>query len=90
MAPANDAVSGLTLPGSTSAFAIEAVGAGSRAARAGIQPGDRLVRIDHQAVRGPDEIRRLMRARPELPRLLEIERGDRRLAMILPPVPATP
>lgn len=64
-------------------YRIDAVVPDSRAAAAGIEPGDRLVRIDHLEPRSPAQVQRLFSDTQTLPVLLDIERGERRLAVLV-------
>jgi S1-C subfamily serine protease len=68
---------------STERYTIEGVIPGSRAALAGIAPGDRVVRIDHAEPRSLAQVRRVLADDRTLPVLLEIERADRRFAIVL-------
>ncbi|MDA1184583.1 MAG: PDZ domain-containing protein [Acidobacteria bacterium] len=64
-------------------YRIEGVVPGSRAAAAGIEPGDRLVRIDHVAPRSRAQVQRIFADTRTLPVLLDIERGERRIAVLV-------
>jgi len=64
-------------------YRIDAVVADSRAAVAGIEPGDRLVRIDHAAPRNLAQVQQVFSDATTLPVLLDIERGERRLAILV-------
>jgi S1-C subfamily serine protease len=64
-------------------YRIDTVIPGSRAAMAGIEPGDRLVRIDHAEPRNLAQVQRIFADGKALPVLLEIERDDRRLAILV-------
>jgi membrane-associated protease RseP (regulator of RpoE activity) len=55
----------------------------SPAAVAGVEPGDRLVRIDHAAPRSLAQIQRIFADTQTVPVLLDIERGERRLAVLV-------
>jgi S1-C subfamily serine protease len=69
---------------STSAgFAIDGVEPGSRAARAGLRSGDRLLRIDYAAPRNVAQIERVLAAANRPSTLLEVARGDRRIAIFV-------
>ncbi|MDH3319082.1 MAG: RIP metalloprotease RseP [Betaproteobacteria bacterium] len=59
--------------------------AGSAAARAGLEKGDRVTRIDDRPVATWEDLVREVRRRPGLPTRLQIERGD--LSMILQVTP---
>lgn len=75
---------GLTLASTLETHRIESVEPGGPAARAGIQPGDRLVRIDHLEPRSAAQVRRALTAPRRAPLLLEVERGQRRIAIVIP------
>jgi membrane-associated protease RseP (regulator of RpoE activity) len=62
-------------------FTIDAVRPGSREQRAGLQPGDQLLRLDQVEPRTLDQVKRRLRA--PTPVLAEIARGRRRLAMLV-------
>jgi S1-C subfamily serine protease len=64
-------------------YRIEGVVPDSRAAVAGVEPGDRLVRIDHAEPRNLAQIRQIFEDSRTLPVLLDIERGERRLAVLV-------
>jgi len=55
----------------------------SRAAVAGIEPGDRLVRIDHAEPLSLEQVQQVFADATTLPVLLDIERGKRRLAILV-------
>lgn len=57
----------------------------SAALEAGVQPGDRLVALDGEAIRTFDDVRRYVSIRPETQILVTVERGSQRLD--LPMVP---
>jgi S1-C subfamily serine protease len=75
---------GLIMAPSSATYRIDAVVPDSRAARAGLRPGDRLVRIDRMAPRSAEQVRRILRARAAAPMLLEVARDARRIAIVLP------
>jgi S1-C subfamily serine protease len=62
-------------------FTIDAVRPGSREQRAGLQPRDQLLRIDHAEPRTLDHVKR--RLRGASPILLEVARERRRLAILV-------
>jgi membrane-associated protease RseP (regulator of RpoE activity) len=64
-------------------YRIDAVEPESRAAAAGIAPGDRLVRIDHAEPRNLAQVQQVFADTTTLPVLLDIERGKRRLAILV-------
>jgi S1-C subfamily serine protease len=65
-------------------YRIEAVAPGSRAALAGVLPGDRLVRIDRKALPNLAQVERTLSAGSPPARLLEVEREGRRMAILMP------
>jgi S1-C subfamily serine protease len=65
------------------AVTIRAVAPDSRAARAGLQPGDRVVAINRIAVGGTAALDRALSAGNRAPVLLEIERGSRRMLIVV-------
>ena len=64
-------------------YRIDAVVPDSRAAAAGIEPGDRLIRIDHAEPRSLAQVQQIFADTQTLPVLLDIERGNRRLAVLV-------
>jgi regulator of sigma E protease len=58
---------------------------GSPAATAGIQPGDRVVRAAGEPIASWQDLVKVIRARPEQPTPLEVERGGRVLTLELTP-----
>jgi membrane-associated protease RseP (regulator of RpoE activity) len=64
-------------------FAIQSVEPGSRASRAGLQSGDRVLRIDYSAPSRVAQIERALALAHRPATLLEIERGQRRVAVFL-------
>ncbi len=65
-------------------FRLDSVRSGTPAARAGLQAGDRLLRIDGEAPATLDDVRAALAPDREAPVLLELERGSRRTAVLLP------
>jgi hypothetical protein len=61
---------------------VEAVAAGSPAADAGLQPGDRILRINQQPVTAPEQIARLMSGAGDRA-FVDVARGDRRLGVLV-------
>jgi predicted metalloprotease with PDZ domain len=64
---------------------------GSPAARAGLQGGDRIIRINGETVTGPDDVVRAVSRLPAGSRVsvaVEAPRGVRMLAVVLAPAPA--
>src|SRR6267378_2436518 len=69
---------------------VDSVEDGSPAAKAGIQRGDLIVRVDRSPVRDPDELR-LLHDVPLGTRVsLELQRGSATLELSLAPAPLTP
>jgi len=60
---------------------------GSPAMRAGLKPADRIVAINHQPVKGWEELAQLIHAHPNREIILEIERGGERLSLSVVPEP---
>jgi regulator of sigma E protease len=58
---------------------------GSPAATAGIQPGDRVVRAAGEPIASWQDMVKVIRARPEQPTPLEVERGGRAVTLELTP-----
>jgi S1-C subfamily serine protease len=75
---------GLMLESAPKTYRIESVLPDGPAARAGIQPGDRLVRINRAEPRTAEQVMRAMTAAGRGPLLLEIERDQRRIAVVIP------
>lgn len=71
---------GIGLEPAPAGFTIGSVSAGSCGADAGLRPGDRIVRVGDVVPRDARELRRALDRRPVL---IEIERGPRRLGMLL-------
>jgi S1-C subfamily serine protease len=75
---------GLMLESAPKAYRIESVLPGSPAARAGIRPGDRVVRINRTEPRSAEQVMRAITTPRRRPLLLEIERDERRIAVVIP------
>ena len=78
---------GLTLepaPQTDRSYRIESVVSGSQASRAGLAPGDRLVRVDRSAPRTLQQAQRILSTKRSSPMLLEVEREGRRIAIVIP------
>jgi hypothetical protein len=71
---------GISLVPAPAGFTIGSVSAGSCGADAGLRPGDRILRVGDAVPRDARDLRRALGRRPVL---VEIERGARRLAMLL-------
>jgi membrane-associated protease RseP (regulator of RpoE activity) len=67
----------------TSGFGIEQIEPGSRAAAAGLQKGDRVIRLNYVVPRNVTPIERALAAADGPATLLEVDRGDRRIAIFL-------
>jgi len=80
---ADEVHSGLTLSMPPTGYPIDSVLPGSPADQAGIQPGDRLLKIDHQDPRSLDEVQRALAQSRGKPLHLVLERGERRWEVIL-------
>lgn len=78
---------GLTLASGSDPYRIVSVRPGSPAARAGLQPGDRLVGIDFAAPRSPEQVRKRFAAARPSPLWLEVDRDAHRIGILLPQVP---
>jgi len=74
---------GLVWESAPRSYRIDSVLPGSRAAAAGVELGDRLVRVDHAEPRNLAQVQRLFADERVLPVLLEIERDGRRLAILV-------
>lgn len=74
---------GIRLQTDGSGFPIASVLAGSREARAGLRAGDVLQRIDFAEPRDLGQLRRLLSGRTDKPVFLEVERGERRLGLLI-------
>jgi S1-C subfamily serine protease len=72
-----EAMAGISLESAASGYAVASVAVESRAAAAGLRPGDRIVRIENTAVSGPEAVRRLLAARRDAPTFVLVDRGDR-------------
>ena len=80
---------GLVLSTPPTGFVIDSVTPGSRAERAGIQPGDRLLEVNGRRVRSERELNRIVAASGEESLPVIVERGDRKRSFLLPtPLPA--
>ena len=75
---------GLVLSTPPTGFVIDSVTPGSRAERAGIQPGDRLLEVDGRRVRSERELNRIVAASGEKPMPVIVERGERKRSFLLP------
>ena len=63
------------LYGEVEGVLVREVEGGSKAAEAGLRPGDIIVSADQQAVSGPDDLAAVLRAHGEGPLLLNVRRG---------------
>ena len=79
---------GLVLSTPPTGFVIDSVTPGSRAERAGIQPGDRLLEVNGRRVRSGRELNRIVAASGGKPLPVIVERGERKRSFLLPtPLP---
>ena len=78
------AVEGLVWDDPDRGHRIDAVLPGTPPAAAGLRAGDRLLRIDGEAPDDLDALREALSPARETPVLLELERGRRRWAVVLP------
>jgi S1-C subfamily serine protease len=62
---------------------LGAVAPGSPAGRAGLQAGDRLLRVDGQTVSSEEQVARLLSSDPADRAIVEFARGDRRSCVLL-------
>jgi S1-C subfamily serine protease len=78
---AGDDGHGVRLESVAAGFVVGSVAPGSRGEEAGLRNGDRILRVDDREPRNAVELRRaLARRRPVF---IELERGERRLGMLL-------
>jgi S1-C subfamily serine protease len=75
---------GLIFQSAAPTYRIDSVAPGSRAARAGVQSGDRLLRINRVVPQSAGQVERAMATATAVPMLLEIGRDSRRIAIVLP------
>jgi serine protease DegQ len=78
-----DAGTGVTWDAPPRTYTIGSVRTGSRAARAGLESGDRLVRVDGVEPRNMDQIKRLFAAATSSVKWLEVYRDGRLLGMVM-------
>jgi hypothetical protein len=83
-AGATTTTAGVILEPPPSAYRIRSVAAGSRAERVGVRAGDRIVRIDGAEPRSQRAVDRSLTGTTAEAILLEIERDQRRVAVIIP------
>jgi membrane-associated protease RseP (regulator of RpoE activity) len=81
---ATGATAGVILEPAPSPYRIRSVVAGSRAERVGVRAGDRIVRIDGAEPRSQRALDRSLMGTTADAILLEIERDERRIAVIIP------
>jgi hypothetical protein len=84
---ASNAGVGVMLEPPTPAYRIDTVLPGSRAARAGVKAGDVVRRINHVEPRTRAQVGRAMENAKSTPILLEVERDQRRIALLIPEGP---
>lgn len=75
--------SGLRLSSSPAGYPIDSVAPGSPAARAGVQPGDRLLKIDQEDPGSQAAVQQAFSQRRGKPLHVVLERGERRWEVIL-------
>jgi S1-C subfamily serine protease len=80
---AEDAHAGLKLSSPPEGYPIDSVLPGSAAAAAGIQSGDRLLKIDHEDVASANAVRQALASSRERPLHLVLERSGRRWEVLL-------
>jgi S1-C subfamily serine protease len=78
-----DAPAGLKLSTPSEGYPIDSVLPGSAAAAAGIQPGDRLLKVNHEDATNANAVRQALSGSRERPLQLVLERGGRRWEVIL-------
>ena len=81
--PVDEAHSGLQLSSPPTGYPIDSVLPGSPAARSGIEPGDRLLKIDHEDPRNLAVVQQALSQHRAKPLHVVLERGDRRWEVIL-------
>ncbi len=79
-----EASAGLVWEQPPGGFPIASVLPGSRAADAGIEPGDRLIRLDHQVPDSLDEVRQVLTDDRLAPAFIELARAGRYRGVLLP------
>ena len=85
--PEREPIAGLTLepaPQTYRTYRIDSVVPGGQASRAGLAPGDRLVRIDRSIPPTLQQAQQILSTNRSSPMLLEVEREGRRVAIVLP------
>jgi len=75
---------GIVMEAALKGYTVESVIPGSRAGIAGIRAGDRLLRIGSTEPRSADQVRLLLDATNAPKTFVELERGKRRLGVLLP------
>jgi hypothetical protein len=75
---------GLIVESPPDTYRVDVVTPASRAARAGIRPGDRLARINGTEPRSLQQLRRALDSNTGAAMLLEVVRDQRRIAVVLP------
>jgi S1-C subfamily serine protease len=82
-ANADSGEAGIFLSSPRSGYVIEAVAAGSRAERAGIEAGDRLLEVNGSSLRSLSAARRLLSSKNQGPAYVVVERNGRKLGFSL-------
>ena len=74
---------GIQLRAPVEGYAIEAVEPGSKAERAGVQPGDRLLEIAGRRPSGIAAARKILTSQNAAPTFVVVQRGSRKLGLAL-------
>lgn len=80
-AASDQAGAGVVWASPTAGYRVDAVGSGSRAGKAGLESGDRVLRLNYREPQSLAQVQRLLADESGPPVLLEIARDDRRLAL---------
>ncbi|MBI4463987.1 MAG: PDZ domain-containing protein [Acidobacteria bacterium] len=78
-----ESASGLVLEGPASGYRIEEVEPGSRAAKAGVQPGDRLMRIGNTPVSNLRAAQRVLSSQDKEPVFLVLDQGHKWVGLLV-------
>ena len=77
------ATGALTWEPAVQGFRLDGIAAGGWAAQAGLEAGDRVVRIDRSEPRSIDDVRRRLGDEKPPPMLIEVERDGRLIAILV-------